>query len=248
MELLYREIDKVPLENVFLWIHLPHVLLGRVSYGDDVDLLDNLVGYIRERYGDDSIYLTADHGHMNGFKGKWVYGFDVYEPAIRIPLITPRINDLQKIGFPTSNTQLRDIILGRNIEKRDFVLSDSAYYAQPYRKLAVIEKRFKYIFNKYDKSEELFDLEWDERETVNLLECQNWDLDRKRQTNIQEVYFYPYRTEVAQKIESFRGIRNEIWRNGTIYEETQNRVKRMLIKTILRPITKARLKQKGNRK
>ena len=43
---------------------MPHVLSGRSGYGSDVDLFDYLVGQIRERFNDNSIYITADHGNV----------------------------------------------------------------------------------------------------------------------------------------------------------------------------------------
>ena len=52
-------------DKQFIWLHLPHVLKGRISYGDDIDITDRLLGFERERYGDENIYITADHGNMN---------------------------------------------------------------------------------------------------------------------------------------------------------------------------------------
>ena len=38
-------------------------------------------------------FIAADHGNMNGMKGKISYGHDVYETAVNIPLIAPRIDE-----------------------------------------------------------------------------------------------------------------------------------------------------------
>ena len=46
-------------ENLFVWLHLPHVIKGRTSYGSDIDLFDRLVGQIREIFDDDSIYIIV---------------------------------------------------------------------------------------------------------------------------------------------------------------------------------------------
>jgi len=62
-------------QNHFVWLHLPHVINGMTGYGSDIGVFDGLIGSIRELYGDESIYLSADHGHMNGAKGIPVYGF-----------------------------------------------------------------------------------------------------------------------------------------------------------------------------
>lgn len=72
-------------DNVFLWIHFPHVIKGEVSYGSDIELFDKYIGMIRKYVDDDCIAITADHGNMNGHRGKLGYGFDVYEPNIRVP-------------------------------------------------------------------------------------------------------------------------------------------------------------------
>ena len=102
-------------DKTFIWLHLPHVIYGCTGYGADIDVFDTLIGEIRKFISDDSIYISADHGHMNLEKGIDVYGFHPYEGTIKIPLITPRIKDQKTVDFPTSNTQLKDIILNRNV-------------------------------------------------------------------------------------------------------------------------------------
>ncbi len=75
-----RLIDKVReiiegRENVFLWIHLPHVLAGHTGYGTDIEDYDRIIGIMRKFFDDDDIFISADHGNMNGVKGKWGDGF-----------------------------------------------------------------------------------------------------------------------------------------------------------------------------
>ena len=206
----------------FIWMHLPHCLLGRTSYGADIDLFDRLVGEVRERFDRSGIYVTADHGHMNCQKGVPVYGFHVYEGAIRIPLITPRIEGQEEILFPTSNTQLMDCILGRPIQERRYVYSDSQYYAQSNRKLAVVMGKYKYIYNKRTRTEELYDLEYDPTENVNLL-IVGWD-DRNRcgQYLLEEIYYYPHWDQAGDACVELRREKDRIWREGhwrdTVYE------------------------------
>ena len=125
---------------IFLWIHLPHVLRGRQGYGSDVDVFDDIIGIARELFGDDDIFVSADHGHMNGWNNKYHYGFDVGEEAICIPLIAPKINGVSTIDFPTSVLQMFDIFLNRKVEALDYVISETAYYAQPKRKIAIIRQ------------------------------------------------------------------------------------------------------------
>ena len=212
-ELIYSEIDSIDLsKKQFIWMHLPHVLKGRRSYMDDMDIFDDIVGYVRNLVGDDSIYLTSDHGHMNMHKGLIGYGFHVYEPVVRIPLITPRIKNNTVVNTLTSNIDLPDIILNHMIPKRDFVLADTAYYAQPNRKLAVIADRFKYIYNKESKTEELYDLVWDPSENYNILNPFYYDKERVTEVIYDELYFYPYAEEAAKAAEALRTIKESVWR------------------------------------
>ena len=74
----------------FLWLHCPHVFLPGQSYGSDIDIFDKLVGSIMSNF-DFEIFLSADHGHMDCDKNLEVYGHHVYQGAVHIPLITPRI-------------------------------------------------------------------------------------------------------------------------------------------------------------
>lgn len=206
-------------DKVFLWIHLPHVLKGRTGYGSDIDLLDYLIGEIRKRFEDDGIYLTADHGHMNLTKGKIAYGYDLYEEAIRIPLITPKLCGMNQVNFPTSNIQLMDIILNGSVDKHDYVISDTAYYAQPHRKIAIIMDNFKYIYNKKKGLEELYDLDWDIDENINLISDTILDIDRNLSYNLKEYFFYPYYEIIESKKLMFQDIFNKVWEKGTPLEE-----------------------------
>lgn len=213
---------------IFLWIHLPHVLLGRCGYGQDIDLLDAFVGEIRKRFGDDGIYITADHGNMNGYKGKTTYGFDVNQPAILIPFITPRIEGKKEILFPTSNVQLMDIILNQRVKKEQFIISDTQYYAQPYRKTSIICGKYKYIYNKLDKTEELYDIEFDPNENINLLKNLLYDTDRNRMVNADQVIFYPYREEAKIQYHVIRDFFESIWKTADDFTEKKNYIIRKL--------------------
>ncbi len=222
IEYIKKEIESIDNTSpVFLWIHLPHVLLGRSGYGQDIDLLDEIVGIVRKRFGD-WIIITADHGNMNGAKGKTTYGFDVYEQAIHIPMITPRLENKETIDYPTSNIMLSDIVLNGVIPQHKFIISDSQYYAQPFRKIAIIRGRFKYIYNKLTKVEELYDLSYDPLEQVNLLVSTLHDTDRDRDVNVKQVYFYPYWDEALENHEIIKEYFNSIWRTAGSVEELKN--------------------------
>ncbi len=223
MEELTKEIVNSS-EKVFMWIHFPHVLLGRNAYGSDIDVMDRMVGMLRQYFDDDAIYITADHGHMNGTHGKYGYGFDVNEPAIKIPLITPRINGLEHVDYPTSNTQLQDILLG-NLEQREVVFSETAYYMQPHRKLAIIKGKYKYIYEKATKKEYLFDIEWDKEENINLLDTEIYDSDRKQHFSATQRFYYPHWNDGLDIIAAgFREEKKRLWKDAPFLIEQKEKV------------------------
>ncbi len=203
----------------FVWIHLPHVLSGHTGYGSDIEMFDKIVGDVRAIVGDNAIYISSDHGHMNMQKGIPVYGHHLYEGAIKIPLIVPRIGGLKEITYPTSNTQLTKIITEKIVEERKFVYSDTQYYQQSNRKMAIICKNFKYIYNKKTKKEELYDLVYDHNECVNLLSEFVYDRNRKVCYRIKEIYYYPKFAEIAEILSKFRDARLQIWREGNFFVE-----------------------------
>lgn len=218
-----KSIEKT--DKQFIWLHLPHVLKGRVSYGDDIDLVDRLVGFVRERYGDESIYITADHGHMNLRKNIMGYGFHVYELTCRVPLITPRIDGLDRVDDLTSHVDLKTLLMEDKIVRREFVYVDTQYYTQPNRKLAVIGERYKYIYNKRSKIEELYDIIWDPEERFNLLEGERYDADKNQLKNTKEMYFYPYWDKVNNAYEFLKSKKDEVWRVGTFKEELEGKLR-----------------------
>ncbi len=211
--------------NIFLWIHFPHVLAGRNSYGSDLDVFDEIVGYCRKYFDDNNIFITADHGHMNGTHGKYGYGFDVYEKAISIPLIAPKINNSSTIGFPTSNTQLEEIIINRTVSKRPYVISETAYYEQPHRKMAIITDKYKYIYEKLGKKQFLFDLEWDPGENVNFAYPEIYDEDRKRYFAISQRVYYKNWDLAFSKMKELQMIKNDIWKDPAWYIDVFERTK-----------------------
>lgn len=235
-------------DDTFLWIHLPHVILGRESYGDDIDLLDSLVGKLRGIVDDDCFYITADHGNMNGRRGKWVYGFDVYQPAIKIPLISPRVNGTDKIMFNTCNTQLADLLLGNGIKRCEFIISDSAYYCQPNRSIAIIHGDYKLIFSKQRKTFELYDIMFDPDEQVDLYDLRPYDKERHRYTNVREVYYYPKWDQVEEAKKELQKKFDEIYRKGTFALEMKGRGKYILTQLLGKYLSRRNIKRKVNRK
>lgn len=219
---ILKEVDSIDYKNkpIFLWIHMPHCMLGGISYGSDMEYFDKLIGELRNRFGDDNFFITADHGHMNGVKGKYAYGFDVYEKAIRIPLVAPLISGQKTIDFPTSNIQLSEIILNHSVTKLPYVLSDTAYCAQPHRKLAIIKDDFCYIYNRRGKKEELYNILIDPTENINLVDgFFRKDPDRKRITDIRQVVLSQDWENVSKIFNDLRSIKDSIWKTGVLKEE-----------------------------
>lgn len=206
-------------EKQFIWLHLPHVLKGRISYGDDIDVVDRILGFVRQRYGDENIYITADHGHMNFHKNIMGYGFHVYELTCRVPLIVPKINGIARVDELTSHVDLKTLLLNDKIVRRKYVYVDTQYYTQPDRKLAVIGQRYKYIYNKNGKYEELYDLSWDPEERFNLLEGERYDEDKKQLRSTRELYFYPYFEEAMIAYKELKAQKDSIWRVGSCKDE-----------------------------
>lgn len=227
---IFIEIDKICAStegNLFAWIHLPHVLKGRTCYGGDMDLFDEIIGHLRTKFSDDSIFISSDHGNMNGTRDKMCYGFDVYESPACIPMITPRIDGLKKCDVPISNIHLEDI-LNERIPKDEFVYCDSAYVDQPNRNLAIYHGDFKYIYHKATKKEELFDLKYDATEQCNIISKVKYDIDRHINYPLDQVYFYP-RWEIAERErEILRKECKRIWNNGSVKQNLIGKLKRFI--------------------
>lgn len=162
--------------KVFLWFHLPHVFRGRNSYDSDLDVFDYIIGMARKHWHDDSIWISADHGQMNGQKGKYSYGYDVENRVMRIPLIGPK--STLPHDFPISNTQYAELFGLRPFVRQKFVYCETAYCAQPVRKMAIVHGNYKLVYDKREKKFYLYDMRWDEREDLNLFYPEFYDTDR----------------------------------------------------------------------
>lgn len=208
---------------IFIWMHLPHVMYGRQGYSSDIDVFDDVIGIARELFGDDDIFISADHGHMNGWKDKYHYGFDVGEEVACIPLIGPKVNDLDVIDFPTSTIQMYDILYNRKVTPLEYVMTETAYYAQPKRKIALVSGKWKYCYDKETKKEYLYDLEFDKEENHNLVYPEFYDTDRFLWYSTAQCFYYPNWKEAHEKLAYFRKIKNGMWKEGAWYEELYNR-------------------------
>ncbi|NLK11098.1 MAG: sulfatase-like hydrolase/transferase [Staphylococcus equorum] len=227
---------------VFIWLHLPHVMRGRQGYGSDIDVFDIIIGGARSLYGDDEIFISADHGHMNGSKNKYHYGYDLEDDAIKIPLITPRIDNRKEINYPTSSIQMFDILYNRQVPKLEYIISETAYYAQPKRKMAVIKDNYKYIYSKEDKKEFLYDLDFDKEEKHNLAYPEFYDVDRFLWYSTVQCFYYPDWDLAIRKIDELRKIKDSLWKNGNWFEELYNK----LLHRIKCLYTRVKMSKPGN--
>lgn len=227
LDLIKSEFQKIKVcakKDIFLWFHLPHVMRGRQGYGSDIDVYDKVIGIARDMFGDDDIFISADHGHMNGWKDKYHYGYDVEEEAICIPLIGPKVNGVSAIDFPTSTLQMLDILHYRKVNPLDYVMCETAYYAQPKRKIAVVKGKYKYSYNKETDKEYLYDLDFDPEENHNLVYPEFYDTDRFLWYSTSQCFYYPYWDTAMNVLQEMRSIKDGMWKNGTVFEELYNKV------------------------
>ena len=83
----------------------------------------------------------------------------------------------------------------------------------------ILKNNFRYIYNKVDNSEELYDVAWDPEENFNLIADNVLDVDRGVRVFSKELYFYPYWDEISSVRQSFREYRDSMWRKGSPNEE-----------------------------
>lgn len=226
VNIIKNELEKIKnnaTRKYFVWMHLPHVMRGRQGYGSDIDVFDRIIGIARDIF-DDEIFVSADHGHMNGWKNKYHYGYDVGEEAICIPLIGPKVNNMDYIDFPTSTIQMLDILYAREVTPLPYVMCETAYYAQPKRKIAIVRNNYKYCYNKENKMEELYDLDFDPEENHNLVYPEFYDTDRFLWYSTAQCFYYPYWKEAQEQLKSLRMIKDSMWKQGGFLEEQYNKI------------------------
>ena len=163
----------------------------------------------------------------------------MYQSASRIPLITPRIDNLEHYDGNVSAVDLYSMLNGK-IVNREFIYCDTQYCAQKNRKLAIIYKNYKYIYNKRTAIEELYDTVYDFGENFNLISDFNFDVDRKVNAPSRELYFYPHWDEIPKIREIMRKEKDRIWRNGSL-----KTIVRSNIKDVFRPMYNKLVKRKA---
>jgi len=223
VENLFSDLDHGE-KPVFLWLHLPHVFAGRNAYDSDIDVFDTIIGMARQHFDDNCIYISADHGQMNGHKNKYSYGFDVEESAINIPLITPKFRGMDQVDFPTTTLQLLEIFGVETFAKRDYILCETAYYVQPKRKVAIIHDSFKLCYDKHSRRFELYDLSHDPWEEHNLFYPEFYDTDRKCWYSLNQRFYYPNWKKAMDEKEYLLQKFEQMWKTGTFFEELKQKI------------------------
>lgn len=205
----YLKLDST---NMFVWIHLPHVMRPAVGYNSDINLLDQFFGLIDSSSVFDEIYLSADHGHMDLNKGIMNYGFDLYQSVINVPLLSSKSFGSYYVNELTSHVDMFDIIFGDKIIERDYVVSETAYRLQGHRKIAIINQQYKLIFNKLTGRIELYDYLFDQHEKRDLMINKKWDFYRGKYINYKGISFYPYEELANNSLQYLRGILEGIYK------------------------------------
>ena len=132
-----------------------------------------------------------------------------------------------------SNIDLKKIIFENDIPKRRFIYSESAYYAQPHRKIALLKDDFAYIYSKKGKKEELYDLIYDEHVRCNMISDYFYDTDRLLATKTREVYFSPRWEERDNVLIEFREEFKRIWKKPPFLIDLRGRGISFAKKTIV---------------
>ena len=103
----------------------------------------------------------------------------------------------------------------------------------------VLYKEYRYIYNKIDCSEELYDIGWDPNQNFNLISDNSYDIDRHVDIRSQELYFYPYWDKLPEIRAFLREKRKSIWREPTKKQVLVSRIrKNRLVRKLAMPIIK----------
>jgi hypothetical protein len=99
-------------------------------------------------------------------------------------------------------------------------MCETAYYAQPKRKIAIVMGKYKYIYDKETNKEFLYDIEFDKEENHNLVYPEFYDVDRFLWYSTAQCFYYPYWGEAITTLKKMRELKNSMWKTGTFIEET----------------------------
>lgn len=165
-------------KRFFFWIHCGRGMEHAINRKYTLELdwqaqeFDYFIGQLLELIDIENtrIFITSDHGQLLGeIDGQLDYGFHLHEAAINVPLVISDKHYEYLEDVPISNKDIKAMLLGKHIDVSKYIISDTAYFWQPQRKIMVRKGNFKYIWCKESEKEMLYDLENDPHENINLL-------------------------------------------------------------------------------
>lgn len=151
---------------------------------------------------------------------------------MRIPLIAPHTDE--NVDYPISNTQLAGIFGLKPLSPQKFVYCETAYYAQPMRKIAIVHGHYKLVYDKYEKRFALYDLEWDKSEELNLFYPEFFDTDRRVWYSLNMRFYHPNWNEALKEKELLYAEWKRVWHNGTFMEELKQKARLFAIRMYMR--------------
>jgi len=171
---------------------------NKALYYGMISMMDYYIGKILDRLevngqADNTLILfTTDHGAFIGHHGLVGKGVFDYEDAVKIPFIAtyknripegkrtqalislvdvaPTILGFLNLNIPHTMTGVnqKEVFIGAKKEIRDHVLVENRFQMTKFYVRTYIDKKYKIAYNMNSKEGELFDLEKDPDEMVNL--------------------------------------------------------------------------------
>ncbi|MCD4704707.1 hypothetical protein K8R66_01390, partial [bacterium] len=73
-------------------------------------------------------------------------------------------------------------------------------------------------------SEELYDIQFDPNENVNLLIDKFYDRNRFKYYNLEEIYYYPFWDNIPDIYLELKNEKDRIWKEGNLIEVVSNKI------------------------
>ena len=112
-----------------------------------------------------------------------------------------------------------DIIFDNAIPNRDYIIIETAYRLQAHRQIAVLNHRYKLIYNKWTKRFSLFDYVFDPSENRDLLIKSKFDLMRGKYYDIESISFYPYNELIDKNYSELMSVFQKIYQSESLVTE-----------------------------
>ena len=89
--------------------------------------------------------------------------------------------------------------------------------------------KYRYIYNKETRTDELYDVEWDPHQDFNLMSDYVYDVDRHIESPARELFFYPEWDLLPAIREKLRKEKERIWKEPTRRQLFMNGVKNTIL-------------------